>query len=44
MHVRTMEPNNEGEVVEEVVIVKTDIDAPKATPFAKCPKWSWQSP
>ena len=25
---------NDGNVVEEVVIVKTDIDAPKATPFA----------
>ena len=32
MHVRTMEPNDDGEVVEEVVIVATDIDGP-ATPF-----------
>ena len=35
MHVRTMEATDEGDVVEEVVIVKTDIDAPKATAFAK---------
>ena len=35
MLVRTMEPNDDGEVVEEVVIVKTDIDPPKATAFAK---------
>ena len=34
MLVRTMEPNDDGEVVEEVVIVKTDIAAPKATKFA----------
>ena len=34
MLVLTMEPGDDGEVVEEVVIVKTDIDAPKATPFA----------
>ena len=34
MHVRTMEANEEGNVVKEVVIVKTDIDAPTATPFA----------
>ena len=34
MHVRTMEANDDGEVVEEVVVVRTDIDAPKATPFA----------
>ena len=26
---------DDGEVVEEVVIVSTDIDAPKATAFAK---------
>ena len=31
MHVRTMPENEDGEVVEEVVIVKTDIKAPKAT-------------
>ena len=34
MHVRTMEADANGNVVEEVVIVSTDIDAPKATPFA----------
>ena len=34
MHVRTMEANADGEVVEEVVVVSTDIDAPKATAFA----------
>ena len=34
MHVRAMDANDEGEVVEEVVIVKTDIAAPKKTPFA----------
>ena len=34
MHVRTMDANDEGEVVEEVVIVSTDIDAPTAKPFA----------
>ena len=34
MHVRAMDANDEGEVVEEVVIVSTNIDAPKATPFA----------
>ena len=34
MHVRAMDANDEGEVVEEVVIVSTDIDAPKATLFA----------
>ena len=37
MHVRTMPENEDGEVVEEVVIVKTDIKAPKATLFAKVP-------
>ena len=35
MHVRAMELNDDGEVVEEVVIVSTDIEAPKATAFAK---------
>ena len=34
MHTRTMEANDDGEVVTEVVIVSTDIDAPKATAFA----------
>ena len=34
MHVRAMDANDEGEVVEEVVIVSTDIDAPTAKPFA----------
>ena len=34
MHVRTMPENDDGEVEEEVVIVKTDIKAPKATKFA----------
>ena len=34
MHVRAMEADSDGNVVEEVVIVSTDIDAPKATPFA----------
>ena len=34
MHVRSMAANDDGEVVEEVVIVSTDIDAPKATAFA----------
>ena len=37
MFVRTMEANDDGEVVEEVVIVRTDIEAPKATAFAKVP-------
>ena len=34
MHVRTMEADDDGDVVEEVVIVSTDIEAPKATAFA----------
>ena len=34
MHTREMEADEDGNVVEEVVIVRTDIDAPKATPFA----------
>ena len=34
MHVREMEANDDGEVVEEVVIVTTDIKAPVATAFA----------
>ena len=35
MHVRTMEADDDGNVVEEVVIVSTDIEAPTATAFAK---------
>ena len=35
MHVRAMAPNDDGETMEEVVIVATDIEEPKATPFAK---------
>ena len=34
MHVRKMDADEDGNVVEEVVIVSTDIEAPKATPFA----------
>ena len=34
MHTRTMEADNDGDVVEETVIVTTDIEAPKATAFA----------
>ena len=34
MHTRKIEADADGNVVEEVVIVSTDIDAPKATPFA----------
>ena len=34
MHVRAMEADDDGNVVEEVVIVMTDIAAPKATAFA----------
>ena len=34
MHVRTMDADADGNVVEEVVIVSTDIQAPKATKFA----------
>ena len=33
MHVRTMDADD-GDVVEEVVVVRTDIEAPKATAFA----------
>ena len=33
MHVRAMEADADGNVVEEVVIVKTDIAAPSAKPF-----------
>ena len=35
MHTRTMEADDDGNVVEEVVIVSTDIAAPVATAFAK---------
>ena len=34
MHVLTMEADSDGDVVEEVVMVHTDIEAPKATAFA----------
>ena len=34
MHVRTMEADDDGDVVTEVVIVSTDIAEPKATKFA----------
>ncbi len=34
MHTRTMEADDDGNVVEEVVMVKTDIDAAKPTAFA----------
>ena len=34
MHTRTMEEDDDGNRVEEVVIVSTDIEAPKATAFA----------
>ena len=35
MHVRAMPENDDGETVTEIVIVRTDIAAPKATAFAK---------
>ena len=35
MHTRTMKADEDGNVVEEVVMVKTDIDAAKPTAFAK---------
>ncbi len=35
MHVRTMEADAAGNVEEEVVVVTTDIEAPKAVAFAK---------
>lgn len=35
MHTRTMDADDDGNVVEEVVIVTTDIEAPKAVEFAK---------
>ena len=34
MHVRKMDADEDGNVVEEVVIVSTDIEGPKATAFA----------
>ena len=38
MHTRTMEADDDGNVVEEVVMVKTDIEAPKDTAFEKVPE------
>ena len=35
MHVRAMDADDDGNVVEEVVIVSTDIEAPKAVAFAE---------
>ena len=35
------EADGDGNVVEEVVIVKTDIDAPTATPFAEVRSMIW---
>ena len=35
MHVRAMEADDDGNVVEEVMIVATDIEAPKEEPFAE---------
>ncbi len=35
MHTRTMEADSDGDVVEEVVIVSTDIQAPSGVAFAK---------
>ncbi len=37
-HTRTMEADSDGDVVEETVIVRTDIEAPKGVAFAK-----WQN-
>ena len=34
MHTRTMDANEDGDVITEVVIVSTDIEAPTATAFA----------
>ena len=34
MHVREMEADDDGNVEDEVVVVTTDIEMPKATPFA----------
>ena len=35
MHVRAMEADADGNVVEEVAMVTTDIEAPKSTEFGK---------
>jgi hypothetical protein len=35
MHTRTMKVDDDGDVVQEVVVVKTDIEAPKGTAFEK---------
>ena len=35
MHTRKMEADADGDVVEEVIVVSTDIAAPKAVAFAK---------
>ena len=35
MHVRTMDADDDGDVMEEVVVVTTDIEAPKATMFTR---------
>ena len=35
MHTREMEADDDGNVMTEVVVVTTDIDAPKAVPFAE---------
>ena len=37
MHTRKMEadPEGDGDVVEEVIVVSTDIEPPKAVAFAK---------
>ena len=35
MHTREMDANDDGDVVTEVVIVATDIEAPKAVAFDK---------
>ena len=43
MHVRVNSDDEDGKV-EEVVIVKTDIKAPKATAFAKVRNASWTDP
>ena len=37
MHVRKMDADDDGNVVEEVVIVSTDIEPPEATLFAMVP-------
>ena len=35
MHTRKMEADADGDVVEEVIVVSTDIAAPRAVAFAK---------